>query len=137
VAVCLAHDDVIEVVKKTTREAIEDDEKWDEQVAKPALSLATTTMTNLSDGFGRGTAKVFIWFFLVAVYNLSTLVHGLHTGKDIWNNSAQFSGEYDSSRAATHIFGIFMSIVAPLFLARDLVRIFIEVTGELSYYFHF
>ena len=56
----LAIDDVIEVAKDVKAEALQSDSLWTDQIAKPCIKLAQTTMPDLSSGFGRGTAILFL-----------------------------------------------------------------------------
>eukprot|EP01051_Picozoa_sp_SAG22_P009030 SAG22_NODE_724_length_7634_cov_11.669808_3_plen_175_part_00 len=55
VAVALAEDDVAELVRAATPQAVNDDGVWTRTVAQPAIKLATHTMAELSDGWGTGT----------------------------------------------------------------------------------
>ena len=70
VAVCLGHDDVVEVVKKATVRAASDDEIWSSEVARPTIALATGTMKQLSDGFGAGTGILSMWCAMSAYRTL-------------------------------------------------------------------
>ena len=64
IGAALARDDVAEVVVHVTPDVLHDDEAWTAKVAKPAIKL-TSTMADLSVGWGRGTGVSFIvcWMF--------------------------------------------------------------------------
>ena len=55
VGVTLAEDEVVQVARKTTPEALKDDSTWSTTVAQPAIDLATGTLAHLSSGYGTGT----------------------------------------------------------------------------------
>ncbi len=54
VGVTLAEDEVVQVARKTTPEALKDDSTWSATVAQPAIDLATGTLAHLSSGWGTG-----------------------------------------------------------------------------------
>ncbi len=74
VAVGLAQDDVEELVRQATPEALADDARWTATVAQPAMKLATHTMEYLSRGWGAGTGFGSLMCWIIAVGNFVELM---------------------------------------------------------------
>jgi hypothetical protein len=68
IGACLADYDVAIVIQRTTAAALQSDENWDRDVAKPTIQLAKTTMHHLTAGWGRGVG-MFVLFLWTMAFN--------------------------------------------------------------------
>lgn len=110
VGVSLAHDDVTEVVKRTTLQALANDKTFTTHVARPAIALATGTMSHLSTGWGKATGMMALLFMVASLANFLKLVHAIIT-----NGSTPH-------QSATYAVGS-CAILVPVFLAWDTAQV--------------
>jgi hypothetical protein len=82
VAVMLALEDVTSVLRAATKSALADDAIWDNDVARPAIKLATETMPHLSHGWGTGTGFTALLFAIITILNFVGTVHDIRIGED-------------------------------------------------------
>ena len=118
-AVALSEDDVSEVVRLATPQAVIDDAVWTRAVAQPAIKLATHTMAELSDGWGGGTAigAIICWFQALGhSVELMTKIHD-----KIWETSPP--EEVWELSLAKSVGGAFIFGCMPLLLAKDLAHV--------------
>eukprot|EP01043_Picozoa_sp_COSAG02_P056690 COSAG02_NODE_6761_length_3376_cov_5.293813_1_plen_459_part_00 len=121
VAVALAEDDVAELVRAATLEAVNDDSVWTQRVAQPAIKLATHTMAELSGGWGNGTGIGALICWIQALGNAIELMTKIHN--EIWNSTSPqdtlpWELELLKNAAGAFVFGCL-----PLLLAKDLAHV--------------
>ena len=124
VAVALAEDDVAELVRAATPQAVNDDAAWTRTVAQPAIKLATHTMADLSDGWGKGTGIGAVICWMQALGHGVELMAKIHN--KIWEaeggrravDSLPWELELLKSAAGAFVFGCL-----PLLLAKDLAHV--------------
>lgn len=107
VAVALSQDDVVEVVKRANAGAIESEERWSTDIARPAILLATSTMPQLSAGFGVPLAYLAVLSFIHSLANFVGLIHLIVTASQNYTTSV------------LRFFSSVSGMLAPIFLAFD------------------
>ena len=117
VAVALAEDDVAELVRAATPEAVNDDGVWTRTVAQPAIKLATHTMAELSGGWGMGTGIGAVVCWLAALGNTIELLSKIHNKE---RAADTLPWELELLKSAV---GAFVSGCLPLLLAKDLAHV--------------
>jgi hypothetical protein len=91
VGVTLAEDEVMQVARRTTPEALKDDSTWSTTVAQPAIDLATGTLAHLSSGYGTGTGWTAFMCAWISVANFFGIVHKIRGGPDDGETDADFA----------------------------------------------
>lgn len=120
VAVCLARDDVLEVLRKTNRAALLDDKLWSADVARPAIALGTDTMKYLSDGWGSGTGVGFVLCWIVSFTNFLVVIHNIMNEAAGLEKASADEDPYDPTKHGLTCFGM---AVAPLFITADVAHV--------------
>ena len=120
VAVCLARDDVTEVLKKTNHSALADDKLWAAEVARPAIALGTATMKHLSEGWGSGTGVGFVLCWIVSFTNFLVVIHNITEEAVGVRDPLAGSDPYDPTKHALTCIGM---AVAPLLITADVAHV--------------
>jgi hypothetical protein len=122
VAVCLARDDVSEVLKTTKRPALADDTLWADDVARPAIALGTGTMKHLSEGWGTGTGIGFVLCWIVSFTNFLIVVHNI-TAEAVGTKDPFTEGNNEKYDPTKHGLTCIGMAVAPLFISADVAHV--------------
>lgn len=128
VAVTLAQNEVVRLAIKVRPSAVNDDQTWSEDVARPALRLATETVQALS-AWGLGTAVVFVGSILFSTLHFILTVHNIYAPLElkVMNSWDRSDGEYNP------LFNFVPCLVAailPIMLARDVAHVSVSWSLE-------
>ena len=131
VAVTLAQNEVGRLAVNVRPTAVVDDQTWSQDLARPALKLATQTVPALS-GWGGGTAVVFVAAILFSTLHFILMVHNIYAPLElkVMNDWDREDGEYNP---LVNFVPCLAAATLPILLSRDVAHVSVSDCSETAY----
>lgn len=130
VAVTLAQNEVGRLAVNVRPRAVIDDQTWSEDLARPALRLATHTVPALS-AWGGGTVVVFVAAILFSTLHFILMVHNIYAPLElkVMNDWDREDGEYNP---LVNFIPCLAAATLPILLSQDVAHVSVSDSSETA-----